>query len=365
MILEFSIYQIIGTIAIFNAMFLAIFSFTLQRGNLRANKILGIIYCVFGLLIFDSLLLTYGLSPKLIIIFLIVSLFSLLLGPLVFFYSKAYLVKNWKLRKRDSLHFIAFLLLLSYLIIKIYVFHDTILWRSNVRKFGNFLILIHLLIYIVFTLKEIIKHISLKKFISLAGRDNIFGHISFFILAFIFIWISKLHIFLVLDVWNRYGFCPYMYSIYFTSAFIFINLFMFFYMNNSYSKKRKFALSSLISDEKRLFYKKIIDKELFEAKIYKDPEITLRKLSEFTEIPYSYLSDFINREYKLNFRELINKCRIEDAINLILFNNNKQKTFLEIAYEVGFNSKSTFNLAFKKYQGMNPSDFLNYHKKES
>jgi AraC-like DNA-binding protein len=121
----------------------------------------------------------------------------------------------------------------------------------------------------------------------------------------------------------------------------------------------------LVREENKIYYRQIINKAFNESGIYNDPEITLKKFSAFTEIPYSYLSDFINQEYGLTFRELINKYRIKDAKQLIANNHNKRQTFIEIAYEVGFNSKSTFNLAFKKHVGMSPSEFSDSIKKES
>jgi AraC-like DNA-binding protein len=310
-------------------------------------------------------MLTYGLKPGLIMIFLIVSLFSLLTGPLILFYTRAYIARNRKFRQTDLLHFIPFLLILIYVLIRTYVFHDQILWHSNIRKSGNVIMLASLLIYLILTLKEIKDRIGLKKFISLLKRDYIFGHVAFFILAFTFIWIAKLHVFLILDVWNRYGFCPYMYSIYFSTAFVIINASMFLNLISPNHKNRRSAPAYIADSEKASEYREILNREFTGSEIYKDPEITLSKLSEATGIPYSYLSDFINREYQLTFRELINKYRAEKAAFLISADHDKKRTFLEIAYEAGFNSKSTFNLAFKKYFGMSPSDYSNAKKKSS
>ncbi len=57
-----------------------------------------------------------------------------------------------------------------------------------------------------------------------------------------------------------------------------------------------------------------------------------------------------------NFYDYISKYRIEEAKS-ILSDQSSNKTVLEILYEVGFNSKSSFNTAFKKYTGVTPSKF--------
>ena len=363
--MELSHYHIIAIIAFSNALFLAVFSFTNRKGNIQSNRLLSIIYLLFGLLIADTLMLTLGIKPQLIIVFLIGLLFSLLLGPFILLYTKTYTNNTWKFTKKDFLHFLVFLSFLSFVIIKIYIFGDMILWRTGIRRIGSFFILVHFFIYFTLTIREITRHVELKKFFNLARRDNILGKISIILLAFIAIWIINLQTFLVLDVWKRYGFCPYMYSIYFSSVFVIINAFMFINMKYPNSKNRKHLNSELVREENKIHYKQIIDKAFIESGVYKDPEITLKKFSALTQIPYSYLSDFINQEYCLPFRELINRHRIEDAKQLIANNYNKRQTYIEIAYEVGFNSKSTFNLAFKKFVGMSPSEFNDSIKKES
>ena len=59
----------------------------------------------------------------------------------------------------------------------------------------------------------------------------------------------------------------------------------------------------------------------------------------------------------MNFNELINKYRIEKAAKII-DDSNGDAVIIDIAYSVGFNSKSTFNKAFKKFINMTPSDYL-------
>jgi AraC-like DNA-binding protein len=65
------------------------------------------------------------------------------------------------------------------------------------------------------------------------------------------------------------------------------------------------------------------------------------------------------QSFNQNFRDFINKYRIEESKFLLKNKSNGNKTILEIAYEVGFNSKSAFNAAFKKFTGLTPKEYRN------
>ena len=57
----------------------------------------------------------------------------------------------------------------------------------------------------------------------------------------------------------------------------------------------------------------------------------------------------------MNFYDFISKYRIEEAKKI--FTEKSDKTVLEVLYEVGFNSKSSFNTTFKKFTGITPTQF--------
>jgi AraC-like DNA-binding protein len=97
-------------------------------------------------------------------------------------------------------------------------------------------------------------------------------------------------------------------------------------------------------------------------KPYLNPEITLFDLSKKVSIPHRALSEIINNSLNQNFYDFINSYRIKESQHLLEDQNNRQKTVLEILYEVGYNSKSSFNVAFKKSTGMTPSQFKKLHQ---
>jgi AraC-like DNA-binding protein len=66
----------------------------------------------------------------------------------------------------------------------------------------------------------------------------------------------------------------------------------------------------------------------------------------------------INQGFRLNFNDLINQYRIEAVKQKLKAGEQKTQTLLGIAYDCGFNSKATFNRAFKKATGQSPKEWL-------
>jgi AraC-like DNA-binding protein len=88
---------------------------------------------------------------------------------------------------------------------------------------------------------------------------------------------------------------------------------------------------------------------------YRDPEINLQSLSIQLGIPNHQLSKILNESLGMNFRGYINRYRLEEAKRLLI--EKSGMSILDIAYAVGFNSKSAFNSAFVKETGLSPSDY--------
>lgn len=89
--------------------------------------------------------------------------------------------------------------------------------------------------------------------------------------------------------------------------------------------------------------------------IYKDFDLSLEGLAHMMSITPHQLSQFMNERLGTNFRNYINSYRIEEAKKILL--GESDKNILTICYDVGFNTKSTFNLCFKKYTNKTPSEF--------
>jgi len=96
---------------------------------------------------------------------------------------------------------------------------------------------------------------------------------------------------------------------------------------------------------------------LEQEKPYTDPDLKLQNLADHLGIPSYQLSQIINTELQQNFYDLVNSLRIAEAKYRLMDPAKQHITIITIAYDVGFNSKSTFNTAFKKYTKMTPSQF--------
>ncbi|MCP4151075.1 MAG: helix-turn-helix domain-containing protein [bacterium] len=103
-------------------------------------------------------------------------------------------------------------------------------------------------------------------------------------------------------------------------------------------------------------------KLMTEEKLYLDPNITVGKLAKRLNVSKEHISQSINKGLYMNFNKFLNKYRIEDAKQMLKDPKKNQYVLLKIAHDVGFNSKSTFNAAFKKITGISPSEYKKKHQ---
>lgn len=99
-----------------------------------------------------------------------------------------------------------------------------------------------------------------------------------------------------------------------------------------------------------------------EERIFLDPDLTLQKLARRLKIHYNHLSRIINERFGTSFNNYLNQYRVEEAKRRLADPAEKDRNILEIMYDVGFYSKSTFNTAFKKFTGESPSEYRKKHR---
>jgi len=126
------------------------------------------------------------------------------------------------------------------------------------------------------------------------------------------------------------------------------------------NKSKKYEKSSLDEENAQKHLLKLkSDMQL--RKIYLDKDISLSKLAEDLGISIHHLSQVINEKLGKNFYDFINSQRIQEAEKQLINPDNKHLSIAAIAFEVGFNSLSAFNTAFKKFTGLTPSRFRKKH----
>jgi AraC-like DNA-binding protein len=134
---------------------------------------------------------------------------------------------------------------------------------------------------------------------------------------------------------------------------VFVQLAM---VENANPSIKKYAKSGL-DPETFERVKSEIDEKMKFGKFYLDENMTLTLLASKVELNPTYLSQVINQGYGINFHDFVNKYRVDAAKQMLRSEENDHLSFLGIALECGFKSKSTFNKFFKKYSGMTPGDF--------
>ncbi len=113
------------------------------------------------------------------------------------------------------------------------------------------------------------------------------------------------------------------------------------------------------NDETKSFQIEQIKNFMVEKEPFLEPSLTIQELANQVEIPVRDLSILINHHINQHFFDFVNEYRIKKAMTILKDPTKKELTVLEILYEVGFNSKSSFHTSFKKYTNQTPIEFRN------
>ncbi|MBE0366949.1 helix-turn-helix domain-containing protein [Pseudoalteromonas aurantia] len=114
--------------------------------------------------------------------------------------------------------------------------------------------------------------------------------------------------------------------------------------------------AALLSDEKMQRIASKLEQSMKEDKLFLHNDLSLNKLSESIAETENHISETLSQLLQTNFFQFVNGFRVEEAKAEL---KDKGKLVTNIALDVGFNSKSTFNTAFKKVAGCSPSAYRN------
>lgn len=118
--------------------------------------------------------------------------------------------------------------------------------------------------------------------------------------------------------------------------------------------KQEQTRTALLSTEKMQLIASKLDHAMNEDKLFLQDNLSLKKLSESISESENHISETLSQFLDTKFFQFVNCFRVEEAKKAL---HNSDKLITSIAYEVGFNSKSTFNTAFKKLVGHSPSAY--------
>jgi len=357
------------------------------------NIYIGFFVMFWGFGNLDALLSKASFYPENPIFYLWLASVSFLFYPLIFFYIRSVAFKGYKLKWYDSLHTGLFIL---FIIVTIFEYHikpfdvQLIIMSSTDGFYKWFLpsvyILLHVqaLTYLILSIQVVLrfKKIVKENYSSINKRN--YKWILQLTYVFVYIVVSGL----VLNV-LRFG-VDKAYEDKLLYIFAPINIaFLIWLIYKALSQPQLFngidANIKLLKEylkEKEQQSKTSEQTTLDENLISQDSALKL-KLESFMDVEEPFLipslsifelakglnlstmelSIFLNKHLNRNFFDFVNEYRVRKAMEILKDPAKKEITVLEILYEVGFNSKSSFNTVFKKQTELTPSQYRKKHLK--
>ncbi|MEX2117920.1 MAG: helix-turn-helix domain-containing protein [Bacteroidota bacterium] len=122
-------------------------------------------------------------------------------------------------------------------------------------------------------------------------------------------------------------------------------------------EKEKYQKSGLTEETSAELHREL-KRLMAEEGLYKRTDLSITDLSSRLGVHQNYLSQVINQIEKKNFYDFVNSYRIEEFKRLLSIPKNQNLTLLSLAFDCGFNSKTSFNRCFKKATGQTPSQYF-------
>ncbi len=286
-----------------------------------------------------------------------VSTFGFLYGPLFYFYVRAQIERHAPFRRRTLVHAIPFILSVTAWLI--YPLPPNILTVGTLLSVGLYLsaCFVRLTRYrqIIAGTRSETHSISLRwLYTATAGWS----------------WVFLLYLgAYTLDFFQPWSRTVYAWTLLFLVLLVFVNAFVFAALRHprlfsGISPEDEQIVASLSAVRRRtmptdedLQVAARIQATMHQDQLYLQPELTLAELAAALNLAPRSVSEVINLYFKQNFAEFINSYRIEAAKRRLLAEETRDESILELLYAVGFNSKSTFNAAFKLKTGLSPSQY--------
>lgn len=365
----FSFLDILHFLLIVQPLFFALQLLTTKNTWSIPNKILGLLMLVVSVFYFINADFLLGTCPILQYKFFVV--YGLLFGvnPFYYFYTKSLTIEDYKFSLKELLHFIPVIIFLGLGILTFAPEETLFLSHIQLNHFASIVYNSQVIIYSIIMILLLKKHnINLKNYFSFNEDINL-NWLKIFIVIYILTSALDLSIFyshkeslqiyyyiLMIGFFNFLGY----FGIRQTNIYINKKL-----ESNTLTKENDVTLDQANENkelEKNLFQddkKKQLMTDILELmsskKAYLNNKLTIFDLSEELGVNKTYISNVINEDSQHNFSSFINKYRIEDAKKLIVDPKHSHLTFEAIANAVGFNSKASFNAAFKKFTETTPS----------
>ena len=303
-------------------------------------------------------------------------LFPLTYMPFMYIYVKSLIADHPEFNKKDFFHFIPVLVFFMFLLL--FLTNNPIFTSSKLklvaqiyRHLYGIYFIISFILYSFVLMKRINEHQDeLKDKFSYQSHNINLNWIKF-ILAILIVTISGfLYIGLFYDI-DEYLFDPRLFLRIELTVFAFsvsyfgINQPVFYKSGveepdteKAKSNGKKYKSSNLTTSQAEKYIENL-QHYMDNDKPYLNPELTIMDVANQIKISRHYLTQVININLKKNFYQFINEYRVQEMKTRLTSPDFNHITIVSIAYECGFNSKSTANAIFKKMTGKTPSEYRN------
>ena len=367
---------IVTIISLFISVFLALFLITVKTKYKTSNYLFAAFLLINALDLSHPLFDLIADGPSNFGMFR--TTFAFLQIPVFYLYVVSVCYVDFRLKPKYLLHLLPFLIVNVVLLPRFYMVDPTskinfiVNRQSRIElQFTHFLILIQIVLYLiaVFRILRKTKKLYLENY---AGANiNSYNWLFQFTSILTFLYLMAI-------LKNAFKFSDYPYI----SEWIKIGILVFqlfiicWYLFKALSNPGLFRnvdsklklVSEIVSEEKNSkpsgAHENEHNEELLKLKEYMAEEkpflnssLTIQDVSREIKIPVRELSLLINHQLGQHFYDFVNAYRIESAMDILKDTTKNKVTILEILYEVGFNSKSSFNTAFKKHTGNTPTHY--------
>lgn len=356
--------SILLLIATGQGVFTGAFLISQKTANKKTGLLLGLIFIAYSLQLFDFVLLNSksGLEYPHLTFWSVP--FNLTFGPLLFLYIKDYVSQEQPLRPRDFLHFIPFLAHLIFLAFTFYgkpadikleiieaLYRDYVNPDTPTSFNASFPLILYLQIGVYLRLSWRTLQRTKTSNVSRSWLKKLwFGTIAIVLFGFI----QNLLLALNIPQQPTTGFVAatmaVIYIYYGAIAILKRQEVMFT------SSREKYHYTNL-KPSQRMELVNQLTVFMTEQKPFKNPELTLKILASQMDVPERHISEVINDQLNTNFKDFLNQLRVEEFKKELVNPEHSHLSMLGIAFECGFNSKTTFNTVFRKATGITPSAY--------
>jgi len=299
--------------------------------------------------------------------------FSLILGPLLYFYVLKITRPEYKFRWKDLLHFTPLLVQQGALVLEIKesiktgaATYETITFQQ-LNPVLQLFAFISVVTYLFWSFKLIERFYQQLKFNGLSDRYRYeLRWLHRLLTGFSLLWLLWIP-FTVADYFyyhhqaGLYGYYPLYLLLAITLIWIAVKALFRPEAARAGQELPVFKpLSPAALKQKGVWLKKAMEAGLY----YQDPELSLSSLAETLDVQPRDLSRIINTALGKNFNDFVNEYRVRDVSRKMQDPAYERITLLGMALDAGFNSKSTFNRTFRQMTGKSPVEYKNDLKKE-